>query len=564
MRWITEALRDHQELALFLTLAIGHALGRARFGPFKLNAVLGVLLAGVAVGQLGISVPPAMQWTFFVLFLFSIGYQTGPQFFRGLGRDSLPQVGLAVLLCGTGLATTYVVARAFGFDAGAAAGILAGGLNASAAIGTAGEAIANLAIDEGARQALATNLAVAFAVTYLVGLLTAIATLSRIGPWLMRIDLAAECRALEAEIGTEAKDWGIGSAYQQFVHRAYAVPDSLQGKTVADVEASFAPARVFVEKVRTIRGVTDGKPDTRLEAGDVVVLSGRRDALVGAGNEICSHELDDFELLDIPIVTVDVVVTRRNFASRTIASIAETLEREVATRGVFLRKLTRAGHELPRGLSIVVERGDVLTLVGAQRHVERVAERLGFVEWPSPATDLVTVGVAIAIGGLIGLPALRVAGLDLGLSVPVGVLVGGLVTGWLRSVRPVFGRVPEPVLWMFDSFGLTAFLALVGMEAGPGFVQGLRTAGLGLVVAGSLVCAIPNVVTILVGYYLLRLHPGIVLGICAGGGTSPAALAAVQDAARSRVPTLGYGVSYAVGNVLLALWGSVVVLTLSR
>jgi putative transport protein len=147
---------------------------------------------------------------------------------------------------------------------------------------------------------------------------------------------------------------------------------------------------------------------------------------------------------------------------------------------------------------------------------------------------------------------------------PVGVLLGGLLAGWLHSVRPTLAALPEPVLRVFDSIGLTGFLAVVGINAGPGFISSLATSGVPLVLAGVLVCLLPNVVTILVGRHLLRLHPGVLLGICAGAGTSPAGLAAVQDKARSKVPTLGYGVSYAVGNLLLALWGSVVVMSLSR
>jgi putative transport protein len=92
----------------------------------------------------------------------------------------------------------------------------------------------------------------------------------------------------------------------------------------------------------------------------------------------------------------------------------------------------------------------------------------------------------------------------------------------------------------------------------------VRTSGAALILAGVLVGSIPHLVTILVGRHLLRQHAGVLLGICAGAGTSPAGLAAVQDAARSRVPTLGYGVSYALGNVLLALWGSVVVILMTR
>lgn len=559
LHWLALALRTHPELALFLTLAAGHLLGRLRIGPLRLNPVIGVLLAGVAVGQIGIQVPDALAGALFLLFLFSIGYKTGPQFFGGLGRGALAQAGLAVLLCLTALATTYLISRFLGFSAGTAAGLLAGGLNASGAVGTANDAIAKLATTEDARRALAANVTIAFAVTYLVGLVTAIFVLVRMGPWLMRIDLRSECKKLEDQLGMHETEPGVVSAYMQFVMRAYRVPEELHNKTVGQMENAFAPDRVFVERVRTTGGVMDADPDTVLQAGDVVVLSGRSRVLGDRKNPLQQNEVDDPALLDVQILAVDHILRRKDLLHRTIGEINEILGGNAATRGVFIRKVMRAGCELPLGMDVALERGDVLTLVGATTNLERATERLGPVEKPSAATDIVVLGMAIAIGGLIGLPALHFAGFDLGLSLPVGVLLGGLVAGWVHSVHPPFGRTPGPAIWLLDSMGLTGFLAAVAIGAGPSFVNGVRTSGFALLVSGFIVCAVPNIITILVGRYLLRLHPGILLGICAGGGTSPAALAAVQEAADSRVPTLGYGVSYAVGNVLLALWGSVIV-----
>jgi len=543
MTWLLETLRRHPEIALFLTLALGYALTRLHLGPLRLNAVVAVLIAGVAVGQLRIQVPDSLQWLLFVLFLFSVGYQTGPQFFRGLGRSALPQVGLALLLCGAALGSALALSRAFSFDAGAGAGLLAGGMNASAAIGTAGDAIARLAGEPATTQALATSLTVAFAVTYLVGLLTEIFTLTTVGPWLMRADLAAECRKLEAELGVVGGDLGVASDSQRVRVRTYVVPERLDGRTVAELERSFAPARVFAERLRTPEGLADPTPATRLRAGDVVALSGPQQAHVDPDNPLAGGEVDDPELSKIPAVSLEVVVAVKALAGRTLGQIAETVGGEEASRSVFVHRIVRGGGELPLGLGTVVERGDVITLVGPAPRVERIAALLGRTLPPATRTDLLSLTLAIALGGLLGLASFRLAGLEVGLSMPVGVLLGGLVAGWLR---------------------LTGFLAVVGINAGPGFIEGLRTSGLPLLVAGFLVCLIPNLVTILAGRYLLRLHPGVLLGICAGAGTSPAGLAAVQEKAGSKVPTLGYGVSYAVGNLLLALWGSVLVMTLSR
>jgi putative transport protein len=559
MSWLTTSLQNHPEIALFLALGLGQAAARIRIGSFKLNAVVCVLLAGVAIGQLGIKPPPALQWSFFVLFLFAIGYKTGPQFFEGLGRSALPQVGLSVFFCAVSLASAYFLSRLFGFNAGGAAGLIAGGLGASPAMGTADDAIAKLNVSEAIRQQLATSSAVAFAVTYLVGVITTIVTLSKIDPWLMRVDLKSACRKLEGELGMEKNEPGVFSAYQHFVARSYSIPESFDGKTAAALEQAFSPARVFVERVANSHGPTDAGPETILHRGDKVALTGRNEILASVENPLFMYEIDNPDLLDIPVVIVDHVLTRRDLDHRTLAEVVETLGSEAPTRGVFVREISRGGEKLPIGAGLVLERGDTLRIVGAKRHVERVAARLGSTAWPSTATDMAVLGLAIAIGGFIGLPALRFAGVEIGLSAPVGVLIGGLVVGWLHSRRPIFGRVPDAALSLLNSLGLGAFLALVGIAAGPMFVLGLRTSGIPLLVAGVLVCAIPNIVTPLVGRYFFGMHPAIALGICAGAGTSQYGLAAVQEASESQVATLGYGVSYAVGNILLALSGTLIV-----
>ena len=114
-------------------------------------------------------------------------------------------------------------------------------------------------------------------------------------------------------------------------------------------------------------------------------------------------------------------------------------------------------------------------------------------------------------------------------------------------------------MWIFESLGLTGFVAVVGLAAGPDFVKGLRQSGLTLLAAGVLVAILPHLVGVLVGHHLFKMHPGILLGVCAGAGTATPALAEIQQVAQSPIPTLGYGVSYSVGNVLLALWGTVIV-----
>ena len=254
------------------------------------------------------------------------------------------------------------------------------------------------------------------------------------------------------------------------------------------------------------------------------------------------------------MTTLDLVVTRKEVAERTLAEIAEE-----HGRGIVLQKLVRGGEEIPFAPGTVVDRGDLLRVAGAEADVERVGKAIGYVERPSSETDVVFVGLGILLGGLFGALTLNVGDLPLSLTASGGALIMGLVFGWLRSVRPTFGRIPEPALWVFDTIGLAVFIGCVGISAGPSFVSGLKSTGPGLLVVAFFVALTPHLTAVLFGRYVLKMNPVLLLGACAGAGTATAALRAVQDEAGSKLPVLGYAVPYALGNILLTAWGPVIV-----
>ena len=552
---IVASLRQNPELAIFLTLALGFLLGRVRVGTFRLGNVVGTLLAGVLIGQLSIKVHPLVEVVFFDLFLFATGYKVGPQFFRGLKKNAMPQVLLTLVLCGTSLVVTVVAAKVLGYDCGTAAGLMAGAFTESTVIGTAGDAIARLNVPALEKQRLLNNIPVAYAVSYLVGTGFVVWFLSSLAPRLFGVDLKAESRKLEAQMSaTPAEESREHSGHWEWDMRAYRLAEASARLRVADLEKSFMPERVFIERIRRDARLVDAAPDTMLQGGDVVVALARRRVLLSESFTI-GVEVEDHELLDFPMLTADVVVTNRAIADLPLPVLAERYG-----RGVAVEKLIRGGEEIPFPLQMTLQTGDVLRIVGATQHVERVGKILGYIERPSSETDVVFVGLGIFVGGLLGLLSVNVGGLPLSLTASGGALTMGLVFGWLRSVRPTFGRIPEPALWVFDTIGLAVFIGVVGLNAGPSFVTGLRVTGPSLLLVGFLVAATPHAAALLFGRYVLRVNPVILLGSCAGAGTATAALRAIQDEAGSKLPALGYTVPYAIGNILLTAWGPVIVL----
>jgi putative transport protein len=556
MDFFIKALQEHQELAIFITLAIGFLIGRIKFGSFSLGTVVGTLLAGVLIGQLDIKVPAVVKNVFFDLFLFTTGYKVGPQFFRGLKKDALPQLAVTVVLCVTCLLSAFFAAKILGYDIGTTAGMLAGAFTESTVIGTAADAINRLSISAQEKTILTNNIPVAYAVTYLVGTAFIVWFIPNVGPKLMRINLKEEGKKLQAKIsGSEEPEPGVLSAFQDFGVRAYRVTNErLVNKTVAELEAMPKDIRVFISRIRHEDRIIDPEPGTVVHRGDVIAVITRTELHMERGIEI-GPEVNDKALIDFPEEVLDVVVTNKAWAGKTLKELAAY---EFA-RGVFLKKLVRAGEQIPFTAETRVDRGDLMTLVGAKHDVERAAKELGYADRPAITTDMIFVGLGIFFGGLVGLLTVTIGGLPITLTASGGALIMGLVFGYLRSVRPTFGRIPEPAMWIFDTVGLTTFMAVVGLSAGPSFIAGLQKSGPSLVLVGLVVATLPHLTSILFGRYILKMNPLILLGACSGAGTITAALRAVQEEAQSKLPALGYTVPYAIGNILLTAWGPVIV-----
>ena len=562
MEWIINQLRERPELAIFLTLFLGFWLGKLRIGKFSLGTVTSVLLVGVLVGQLKIDVPGPIKSVFFLLFLFAVGYKVGPQFFRGLKKDGLPQVGFAVLMCVSVLVVTWLLALVMGYNPGEAAGLLAGSQTISAVIGVAEDTMANMGLDEAQRQSYINIIPVSYAVTYVFGTAGSAWGLSSLGPKLLGglEKVKAACKELEAKMGSsEADEPGFMHAARPVTFRAYKIENEWfkQGRRVIDLEMYFQKdgKRLFVERLRKQGVVRDVSPNTVLNIGDEVVLSGRREFVIGEEDWI-GNEIQDAQLLDFPAETLPVTVTKKTFAGKTVANI----RRHKFMHGVSIRSIKRAGIEIPVLAQTKLDAGDVIEVVGTKQEVESATVQIGYVDRPTHQTDMIFVGLGILIGGLFGALSIHIGGVPISLSTSGGALIAGLFFGWLRSKHPTFGRIPEASLWVLNNVGLNMFIAVVGIAAGPSFVQGFRDVGLSLFIVGAIATTLPLIIGLLLAKYVFKFHPAIALGCCAGARTTTAALGAIQDAVESETPALGYTVTYAVGNTLLIIWGVAIVL----
>jgi len=559
LAWLEQFLVRYPELALFLVIAAGYWIGSFKIGAFSLGPVTGSLFAGLFVGQFADVPVSSMTKSFlFLLFLFGIGYSVGPQFMQALRRDGLKPMLLAVIVCITGLAASVVVAKVLRLDPGFAAGLLSGSLTQSAAMGTATDAINGLALPEADRSRFVAHVAVADAVCYIFGYAGVIIFCTVIVPALLKIDLRTEALKLEQALGMTRAKPGLASAWRKFELRAYRLAEGapLAKFTVAAAEARVPEHRLFIHRLRREERIFEVEPSMRLEAGDVIALSGPRQVIV----EMIGHraeEVEDKELLDIPVTVADILLMNPKLAGANLGDASK----EDWTRGLYLRSISRGGQEIPVAPGVVLQRGDLLRLVGPEPAVQRAATKIGTIVAPTANIDFVVLGLAIFLGGLIGvLVTFSVGGVKLSLSTSVGTLLAGLLVGHLRTHYPLFGRIPDGAINLMTSLGLAAFVGLTGIHAGPIFLSALKEAGIGLLFGGMVVTLLPQIVGFLFGHFALRMSPILLLGALTGSQTVTAAMAAIQERSGSPVVVLGYTPAYPVANILLTTWGTIIVL----
>ncbi|MGL4441751.1 MAG: aspartate-alanine antiporter [Bosea sp. (in: a-proteobacteria)] len=556
--WFGNFLQNYPELAVFLSIGIGYWIGGFAFGSFKLGPVTGSLFAGIAIGQFAdVPVSPIAKSFLFLLFLFGIGYSVGPQFVSALKRDGLKPIALALVTCSTGLITAIAIAKFLGLDAGYAAGLVSGSLTESPAMGTATDAINALAIPAVEKARLISHIAVADAVCYISGSVITIWFISNFAPKLLGIDLAAEALKLEKELGIVRQSQGIVSAWRPYELRAFRIGQTspLIGRTVAACEERAAGERLFAQRIRRGDSFLEANPQTVIMASDVIAVSGRREALVALiGTD--REEVEDPQLLDLPVAILDVLVTNSIVIGKTLGELANLGE----ARNIYPRKLSRGGQDIPISSSSVLERGDMLRLIGHEHAIEQAAALVGQIVRPPESTDFVVLGLAIFLGGLVGtVVSIPIGGLNISLGTSVGALLAGLLVGHLRTRHPMFGRIPDGAVTLMTSLGLAAFVAMTGLHAGPIFFSALAEAGIGLFVGGICVTLTPMVVGLYFGHHVLKMNPVLLLGGLAGSMTMTAAMAAVQVRSSSPVAVLGYTPAVPLAHILLTTWGTVIV-----
>ncbi|MBM9519594.1 aspartate-alanine antiporter [Desulforhopalus vacuolatus] len=548
MTFISQYMLHHVTIAIFLCLALGYLLGRLRYKTLVVGATVGTLLVGLLIGHLGkFEIDGNIKTIFFSLFIFTIGYEVGPSFFRSLKSSGIKVVLQSVFFAAAALGVAMACFKIFNIQPGEAAGIIAGALTQSAIIGTAATAISDLSISASMQQQMQSQVAVAYALTYVLGTVGVIILLKNIAPKLLGADLRAETKAM-IEKHNYHGDTPLSTAVSPTKLRSFIVEkgSSYIGQSVAQLEAQFQD-QIIVEGLYRNNSSVAFSLATKITADNIILVIGDLSDMVQLeGNGLTETFDEKYQSVDLQ--QVDVMLTRvfrRDHLKDLYANNIVIVSDKCEGNAVSDRNDMQAG--------------DTLTLIGPKRSIEKVVHEFGYPKQVGSDTDVSFLSAGIVLGLIVGAITLGSASIPITLGGGGGALLMGLLMGWYRDKHPHFGLIPAPTRWFLKSVGLNLFIAIVGIEAGASFIPALQSMGYMVLVIGLIVSIVPHILSIFFAKYALRMNAVDIIGGQCGAGTITAGLNAVNEEYGTSIFALSYTPGYAVGNILLTLMGPIVI-----
>ncbi len=554
---IVTLLEQNPILLVFVVLAMGLGIGKIQFGRMQLGSAIGVLISAIFMGNLGFSFNTEALAIGFMLFIFCVGIEAGPNFFGIFFRDGKHYLILSLTVLFSALSITYSVSHFLDLDFGFSVGMMAGSLTSTPILVGAQDALktglANVPNDISINKAL-ENLSVGYAIAYLVGL-TSMILLAKLLPKLQRQNLHDSATQI-------AQERGLDTSAQRKVYlpiiRAYRVGielvDWADGKNFREL-GIYRQTGCYIERIRRNGILAHPDGDAILQKGDEIALVGYPDSHARLDPSFRNgKEVFDRNLLDLRIVEEEIVVKNDSIAGKKLSDL------NLSEYGCFLNRVVRAQIEMPMDLNIVLAKGDILQVSGEKSRVMGLAERIGFISIHSQMADLLAFCSFFILGILFDLITMTFGQVSFGLGNAVGLLLSGITLGFLRANHPTFGYVPQGALNMVKELGLMFFMVGIGLSAGDNIVSYMSQVGPQILAVSFLVSIIPVTMAYLVGTYVLKMNRALLIGAIVGARTCGPAMDIINEQAKSTIPALGYAGTYAIANILMTLAGTFLII----
>jgi putative transport protein len=527
---ILDFLAANPLLLLFLVAAVGYPIGQLRVRGSSLG-VAAVLFVGLAAGGIDarLALPEIVYMLGLAIFVYTVGLQNGPAFVATLRRDGLRHGAMvvAVLLLAMGL--TVVAARALRLDRAVAAGLFAGSLTNTPALAAAIETLKQM----GLGGALASPV-VAYSIAYPMGVVGVILAVL-LGLRVFRADLPGEAAKL-AE---------LGAANEPLANTTVQVTQEIGALSVEELARGLRWRVIFGRLLR------DGATalvthETRLRPGDLVTVVGTATELARVTARLGRTADEQIDLDRSEFDLRRVFVSNAEVAARPLREL--DLERRFAA---VVTRVRRGDVELLPAEDLKLEMGDRVRILAPARRLAEVAAFFGDSYRGASEVDVLTFGLGLALGLLLGaLPLPLPGGARVSLGFAGGPLLVALVLGTIERTGPLLWSLPWGANTTLRQVGLVLFLAGIGTRAGPGFLMTFEGGGGAMLfAAGAGITFATAFAALWAAHRVLGIPLSLAIGMVAGIHTQPAALGFALQETRNEIPNVGYAAVYPIATI---------------
>jgi putative transport protein len=538
-------LLAEQMLVLFAILAIGAWIGELSLRGISLGTA-GVLFTAMLFGHFGFTVPREIMELGLILFVYAVGLQAGPRFFRTFRRHGLQFVLIAVATVLTGALVTVGVAVLFKIPSDLAAGLYTGALTCTPALAAA------IDVAERALPGSSAALSVGYGIAYPYSMI-GVVLLIQFLPRLTRRKIPVEEKRWQEERQAEAP---------ALLARQFLVSNpNCAGKKVSEINP-HRMALANISRIKRGEQVFAVRPDLPLELGDVVMVVGSVEELdkmrLLLGEE--RHERMD---VNANVLSVDMEVMDSSLTGKTLGQM-RMWERYT----VVITRIRRQGVEIPPTGDIALEMGDYIHVVGDRAAVETFTALVQGEPRKAEETNMVPFLFGLLLGILIGAIPFKLPAALGGLEVHLGNAGGAFLVSLLVGHFGGFGRlrlqVPPAAKNLSRELGLMLFLAGAGVNAGARFLSVLGEQGAILLLAGALITTLSALAGMLVMHLYYRMNLLSTMGAICACMTNPPGLGAANAQTTTDLPTLAYASAYPVALIFKILLAQILVELLQR
>lgn len=502
---------------LAIVIASGLYLGKFKIKGISLGTTW-ILFMGILLGHLGLRINPVMLSFIkdfgLILFVFAIGLQVGPGFFHSFRKDGLPMNLLAIGLVLLAVATTYVIHLVSGENLGIMTGIMSGAVTNTPGLGAAQQTLSDAVTASDDVLSAASGIASAYAVSYPLGVLGAIAVLL-LAKTLMRVDLDKELQ--KASQGNTEE----GSAYRV----ACRVENpALFGKSVHDIIGEENPDHMVIARMKRGDQVFFPDLDMPLLEGDkllIVTDIQHKDKVCIIFGEACPVDMKEWLTSSSKLVSGRLSITQSSITGKSLRKL--DVRRKF---GVTVTRIIRAGVDLQADADLILQVGDSMKVVGSEEGIRQLAKLVGNEPESLHKPNLIPIFAGIALGILVGMIPLHFPSMPqpLKLGLAGGPLIVAILLGHFGPQLRITTYTALSANLMIREIGISLFMAAVGLGAGKTFVSSLVGGGYVWVFYGVLITLIPMSIIALLARWALKMDFFKICGLLSGGTTDPALL----------------------------------------